>query len=184
MVHPSRLVMSTALRWFFRGFLLLFVAVELVAIAASLFAPDVVAGGEETRWGMLAFGVIGLVVTIAQWTRTDPIDEATGGIEKQAKAKREREARVQSAGLSARAMIVARENEREDEGQVDADLTLEIHVAGRAPYRVPYLWSEPERHVEARMHVGRALEAKVDPADPSFVVVRWDDGRWYSTRRL
>lgn len=180
--------MGAVLRWFFRGVILLFVLVELAVIAAALFAPDIMMGGpnpQEMRYGMLAGGVIALVITVGRFARKDSLDEAMEGIEKLAKAKREREAQVTKAGLPARAIIVARENEHEDEDDdVDADLTLEIHVAGRPPYRVLYLWSEPKQHVAERMRVGRELPARVDPADPSFVVVNWGKGRFYTTRRL
>jgi hypothetical protein len=184
---PFALAMGVVLRWFFRGVILVFILVELAVIAAAIFAPDIMIGGsnvQETRYGMLAGGVIALVITVGRFARKDAMDELSESLEKQTKAKRDREKQVQSAGLPAQAFIVARENEREDEGTVDLDLTLEIRMAGRAPYRVQYLWSEPERRVAERTRLGRELEARVDPADPSFVVVRWDNGRWYSTRRL
>lgn len=100
-----------------------------------------------------------------------------------AKSKEDREEEVLRAGLPATATIVARENEREDGNDINADLTLEIRVAGRAPYRVAYFWYEPEEHAAERMRIGRTLDAKVDPNDPNFVVVHWRGSVWYSTRR-
>ncbi|MFT3764993.1 MAG: hypothetical protein QM820_05670 [Minicystis sp.] len=178
--------MATVLRWFFRGFLLLFVVIELITLAVAILGPDGVIGGpnpEEMRWGMGAGAVIALVITLASFKKT-PLDEMSDALAKQSKERRQREERVAREGWPATAVIVARESERENDGDIDADLTLEIRVAGRAPYRVPYLWSEPEDHAAERMRVGREQEARVDPTDPSFVVVSWSKGRWHSTRRV
>ncbi|APR85668.1 Hypothetical protein A7982_11017 [Minicystis rosea] len=179
--------MSTALRWLFRGVLLLFAAISLGCIAIALFTPELLVGSdgsEEMRWGVLAGGVLSLAVVVFRGLQKDELTAFGDSLGEHMKARRAREAQVKTAGLAARAVIVARENEREDDGDVNADLTLEISLPGRAPYRVPYHWSEPERHAEARMRTGRELEARVDPTDSSFVVVRWDNSRWYSTRRM
>jgi hypothetical protein len=178
---------STALRWFFRGLIVVFLLLELAMFAAALLAPDILMGGDDpqtTRWGLGAGAVIMFAITLASWPRKTALDELSEGIDKQVRGKRDRQEWVMRAGMPASAVIVARQNEQPDDGDLNADLTLEIRIAGRAPYHVAYFWYEPEEHAAERMRLGRVLEAQVDPVDPSFVVVHWGDDRWYTTRRL
>jgi hypothetical protein len=80
--------------------------------------------------------------------------------------------RVLAEGIAGTAVIVAMGTPARGAQQFNLDLDLEVHVSGRAPYRVANQYIVP---ASAPLGQGVTLPVKVDPNDPAKIAIDWDN---------
>jgi hypothetical protein len=79
--------------------------------------------------------------------------------------------RILAEGIAGTATIVAMGTPARGAQQFNLDLDLEVHVSGRAPYRVANQYIVP---ASAPLGQGVTLPVKVDPNDPAKIAIDWD----------
>jgi hypothetical protein len=78
--------------------------------------------------------------------------------------------RILAEGTAGEAVIVGMGTPARGAQQYNLDLDLEVHVGGRAPYRVANQYIVP---ASAKLGQGVRLPVKVDPNDPAKVAIDW-----------
>jgi hypothetical protein len=78
--------------------------------------------------------------------------------------------RILAEGMAGEAVIVGMGTPARGAQQYDLDLDLEVHVGGRAPYRVANQFMVP---ASAQLGQGVRLPVKVDQADPAKIAIDW-----------
>ena len=78
--------------------------------------------------------------------------------------------RILVEGTAGEAVIVGMGTPARGAQQYNLDLDLEVHVGGRAPYRVSNQYIVP---ASAKLGQGVRLPVKVDPNDPAKVAIDW-----------
>jgi hypothetical protein len=78
--------------------------------------------------------------------------------------------RLLAEGIPAEAVIVAMGTPARGAQQFNLDLDLDVHVAGRAPYRVANQYIVP---ASAPLGQGVRLPVRVDPSDPAKLAIDW-----------
>lgn len=80
------------------------------------------------------------------------------------------EQRILAEGIDGTAVIVAMGTPARGAQRFNLDLDLEVHVGGRAPYRVANQYIVP---ASAKLGQGVTLPVKVDPNDPAKIAIDW-----------
>ncbi len=78
--------------------------------------------------------------------------------------------RLLAVGIPAEATIVAMGTPARGAQQFNLDLDLEVHISGRAPYRVANQYMVP---ASAQLGQGVRLPVRVDPADQAKIAIDW-----------
>jgi Short C-terminal domain len=78
--------------------------------------------------------------------------------------------RILAEGMAGEAVIVGMGTPARGAQQYNLDLDLEVHVGGRAPYRVANQYIVP---ASAKLGQGVRLPVKVDPNDPAKIAIDW-----------
>jgi hypothetical protein len=81
------------------------------------------------------------------------------------------EQRILAEGIDGTAVIVAMGTPARGAQRFNLDLDLEVHVSGRAPYRVANQYIVP---ASAPLGQGVTLPVKVDPNDQAKIAIVWD----------
>jgi Short C-terminal domain len=81
------------------------------------------------------------------------------------------EQRILAQGIDGTAVIVAMGTPARGAQRFNLDLDLEVHVSGRAPYRVANQYIVP---ASAPLGQGVTLPVKVDPNDQAKIAIVWD----------
>ncbi|MBA3798876.1 MAG: SHOCT domain-containing protein [Geodermatophilaceae bacterium] len=81
-------------------------------------------------------------------------------------------ARILSQGIAGQAVVVGMGTPARGAQQYNLDLDLEIHLPGRAPYRLADSYLVP-----ASVPIGQGvrLPVRVDPDDPARIAIDWDN---------
>ncbi|MGA9636837.1 MAG: SHOCT domain-containing protein [Solirubrobacterales bacterium] len=79
--------------------------------------------------------------------------------------------RILADGISGQGVIVGMGTPERGAQWFNLNIDLEIHVGGRAPYRVNNMYMVPAR---ASLGPGVTLPVKVDPDDPAKIAIDWD----------
>jgi Short C-terminal domain len=79
--------------------------------------------------------------------------------------------RILAEGIDGSAVIVAMGTPARGAQQFNLDLDLEVHVSGRAPYRVANQYIVP---ASAPLGQGVTLPVKVDPNDQAKIAIVWE----------
>jgi putative oligomerization/nucleic acid binding protein len=82
------------------------------------------------------------------------------------------EQRILAEGIAGTAVIVGMGTPARGAQQFNLDLDLEVHVSGRAPYRVANQYIVP---ASAPLGQGVTLPVKVDPNDQAKIAIDWDN---------
>jgi hypothetical protein len=80
--------------------------------------------------------------------------------------------RILAEGIAGNAVIVGMGTPARGAQQFNLDLDLEVHVSGRAPYRVANQYIVP---ASAPLGQGVTLPVKVDPNDQAKIAIDWDN---------
>jgi hypothetical protein len=80
--------------------------------------------------------------------------------------------RILADGIAGTAVIVGMGTPARGAQQFNLDLDLEVHVSGRAPYRVANQYIVP---ASAPLGQGVTLPVKVDPDDQAKIAIDWDN---------
>jgi hypothetical protein len=80
--------------------------------------------------------------------------------------------RILAEGIAGNAVIVGMGTPARGAQQFNLDLDLEVHVSGRAPYRVANQYIVP---ASAPLGQGVTLPVKVDPNDQAKIAINWDN---------
>jgi hypothetical protein len=80
--------------------------------------------------------------------------------------------RILAEGIGGTAVIVGMGTPARGAQQFNLDLDLEVHVSGRAPYRVANQYIVP---ASAPLGQGVTLPVKVDPDDQAKIAIDWDN---------
>ena len=80
--------------------------------------------------------------------------------------------RILAEGIDGTAVIVGMGTPERGAQRFNLDLDLEVHVSGRAPYRVANQYIVP---ASAPLGQGVTLPVKVDPNDPAKLAIDWDN---------
>jgi hypothetical protein len=80
--------------------------------------------------------------------------------------------RILAEGIDGTAVIVGMGTPARGAQKFNLDLDLEVHVSGRAPYRVANQYIVP---ASAPLGQGVTLPVKVDPNDPAKIAIDWDN---------
>jgi hypothetical protein len=80
--------------------------------------------------------------------------------------------RILTEGIAGTAVIVAMGTPARGAQQFNLDLDIEVHVSGRAPYRVANQYIVP---ASAPLGQGVTLPVKVDPNDQAKIAIDWDN---------
>jgi putative oligomerization/nucleic acid binding protein len=80
--------------------------------------------------------------------------------------------RILAEGIDGTAVIVGMGTPIRGAQRYNLDLDLEVHVSGRAPYRVANQYIVP---ASAPLGQGVTLPVKVDPNDPAKIAIDWDN---------
>jgi hypothetical protein len=80
--------------------------------------------------------------------------------------------RILAEGIAGTAVIVGMGTPARGAQKFNLDLDLEVHVSGRAPYRVANQYIVP---ASAPLGQGVTLPVKVDPNDPAKIAIDWDN---------
>jgi Short C-terminal domain len=78
--------------------------------------------------------------------------------------------RILAEGIAGEAVIIGMGTPARGAQQYNLDLDLEVHVGGRAPYRIANQYIVP---ASARLGQGVRLPVKVDPNDPARIAIDW-----------
>jgi hypothetical protein len=133
-----------------------------VIVPGTLFWPLVVIGAVTGNGALIGAAIVlGLVTAIVF---------ITGKVRSSSAARAERE-RVWAEGTPATATVVSLDGTGASiNNDLEVDLVLDVSAAGRPPYRATV-----RRYVSPlvipRVQPGCTLDARVDPADPSTVVL-------------
>jgi Short C-terminal domain len=79
--------------------------------------------------------------------------------------------RLLTEGVAAEAVVVAMGTPARDAQRFNLDLDLEVHVPGKAPYRVANQYIVP---ASAPLGPGVRLPVRVDGEDPAKIAIDWD----------
>jgi hypothetical protein len=79
--------------------------------------------------------------------------------------------RILAEGIAGTATIIGMGTPARGAQKFNLDLDLEVHVSGRAPYRVANQYIVP---ASAPLGQGVTLPIKVDPNDPAKIAIDWD----------
>jgi hypothetical protein len=80
--------------------------------------------------------------------------------------------RILAEGIAGTATIIGMGTPARGAQKFNLDLDLEVHVSGRAPYRVANQFIVP---ASAPLGQGVTLPVKVDPNDPAKIAIDWDN---------
>jgi hypothetical protein len=80
--------------------------------------------------------------------------------------------RILAEGIAGTATIIGMGTPARGAQKFNLDLDLEVHVSGRAPYRVANQYIVP---ASAPLGQGVTLPIKVDPNDPAKIAIDWDN---------
>ena len=80
--------------------------------------------------------------------------------------------RLLAEGIPGEAVIVAMGTPARGAQRFNLDIDLEVHVSGRAPYRVANQYIVP---ASAPIGQGARLPVRVDPNDPAKIAIDWDN---------
>jgi hypothetical protein len=99
----------------------------------------------------------------------DMIGQANQQLGELAQGSQDQE-RILAEGTAGEAVIVGMGTPARGAQQYNLDLDLEVHVGGRAPYRVANQYIVP---ASAKLGQGVRLPVKVDPNDPAKIAIDW-----------
>lgn len=80
--------------------------------------------------------------------------------------------RILAEGIAGNAVIVGMGTPARGAQQFNLDLDLEVHVSGRAPYRVANRYIVP---ASAQLGPGVTLPVKLDPNDQATIAIDWNN---------
>ena len=80
--------------------------------------------------------------------------------------------RILAEGIAGNAVIVGMGTPARGAQQFNLDLDLEVHVSGRAPYRVANQYIVP---ASAQLGPGVTLPVKLDPNDQATIAIDWNN---------